>query len=139
MQTTSPGTTLPAIENIDGHACSEKGRGKKVVVLFFPNPTPGDASQYRVPYALLYLERMLHDLDLEVVLIDEQVQPDYTSILAAKCDRLLLAGVEFANRRADHGWNRLLKESARTLRRTCGMGRLACDVAARTDAARALY
>ncbi len=93
MQTTSPGTTLPAIENIDGHACSEKGRGKKVVVLFFPNPTPGDASQYRVPYALLYLERMLHDLDLEVVLIDEQVQPDYTSILAAKCDRLLLAGV----------------------------------------------
>ena len=93
MQAISQNTNSPALPNVEGHTVSEKGRGKNVVILFFPNPTPGDASQYRVPYALLYLERVLRDLDLEVVLIDEQLQPDYTSILAEKCDRLLLAGV----------------------------------------------
>ena len=66
---------------------------KKVVVLFFPNPTPGDPTQRRVPYALLYLERAIRDLDVEVVLIDEQLQPDYMPILAANRERLLLAGV----------------------------------------------
>ena len=67
--------------------------GKNVVVLFFPSPTPGDLTQRRVPYALLYLERAIRDLGLEVVLLDEQRQPDYMPILAANRDRLLLAGV----------------------------------------------
>jgi len=72
---------------------STQANGRKVVVLFFPNPTPGDPTQRRVPYALLYLERAIRDLDIEVVLLDEQRQPDYMPILAAKRDRLLLAGV----------------------------------------------
>lgn len=66
---------------------------KDVVILFFPNPSPGDSSQYRVPYSLLYLERALRDLDLEVILLDQQLQPDYSKILADKCDRLLLVGI----------------------------------------------
>jgi radical SAM superfamily enzyme YgiQ (UPF0313 family) len=66
---------------------------KDVVILFFPNPTPGDATQVRVPYSLLYLERALRNLGVEVVLLDEQQQPDYSTILAAHSDRLLLAGV----------------------------------------------
>jgi anaerobic magnesium-protoporphyrin IX monomethyl ester cyclase len=69
------------------------GSEKNVVILFFPNPTPEDATQCRVPYALLYLERMLRDLHVEVVLLDEQKQPDYIPLLEAKRDRLLLAGV----------------------------------------------
>lgn len=66
---------------------------RDVVILFFPNPSPGDSSQYRVPYSLLYLERALRGLDLEVILLDEQLQPDYLQILADKRDRLLLVGV----------------------------------------------
>ncbi|MFZ0799166.1 MAG: hypothetical protein WAM98_15385, partial [Terriglobales bacterium] len=66
---------------------------KDAVILFFPNPTPGDATQARVPYSLLYLERALRNLGVEVVLLDEQQEPDYSAILAAHSDRLLLAGV----------------------------------------------
>jgi len=66
---------------------------KDVVLLFFPNPTPGDSTQARVPYSLLYLERALRNLGIDVVLVDEQQQPDTASILAAYRDRLLLAGV----------------------------------------------
>jgi hypothetical protein len=50
---------------------------KDVVILFFPNPTPGDGTQARVPYSLLNLERALGNLGVEVVLLDEQLQPDY--------------------------------------------------------------
>lgn len=66
---------------------------KDVVILFFPNPSPGDATQVRVPYSLLYLERALRDIGIEVILLDEQRQPNYLTILAAHSDRLLLAGV----------------------------------------------
>ncbi len=75
------------------HASAKEEPSRNVVILFFPNPNPGDMTQQRVPYALLYLERMLRDLDLEVVLLDEQQQPDYMPVLTAKRDRLLLAGV----------------------------------------------
>ncbi|MFZ0477817.1 MAG: radical SAM protein [Terriglobales bacterium] len=93
MQFNSQDTTVPAAESFAGHASSESEREKNVVILFYPNPTPGDVSQFRVPYSLLYLERMVRDLDLEVILLDEQQQPDYVSILASKSSRLLLAGV----------------------------------------------
>lgn len=69
------------------------GPRKNVVILFFANPSPGDSSQYRVPYSLLYLERALRDLRLEIILLDRQVQPDDSKLLDEKCDRLLLVGV----------------------------------------------
>jgi radical SAM superfamily enzyme YgiQ (UPF0313 family) len=71
----------------------DKSTTKDAVILFFPNPAPGDSTQARVPYSLLYLERALRDLGVEVVLIDEQQQPDYSTILDVYRDRLLLAGV----------------------------------------------
>jgi len=59
----------------------------------FRTPTPGDSTQARVPYSLLYLERALRNAGVDVVLLDQQQQPDYSTILAALSDRLLLAGV----------------------------------------------
>lgn len=65
---------------------------KKVIVLFFPSPWPS-LDRGRIPYALLYLERMIRDLGLEVILIDEQVEKDYSAKVLKVKDRLLLAGV----------------------------------------------
>jgi radical SAM superfamily enzyme YgiQ (UPF0313 family) len=65
---------------------------QNAVVLFYPRPVPG-ASQSRLPYALLYLERMLRGLNLDVILVDEQQQPDYLRVLEENGNRLLLAGV----------------------------------------------
>jgi radical SAM superfamily enzyme YgiQ (UPF0313 family) len=87
------GTVPPPMPAVPVETRPTEANGKKAVVLFFPNPTPGDPTQRRVPYALLYLERAVRDLDIEVVLLDEQRQPDYMPILAAMRDRLLLAGV----------------------------------------------
>ena len=87
---------------------------KDVVILFFPNPTPGDATQARVPYSLLYLERALRNLGIEIILLDEQQQPDYSTILAAHSDRLLLAGVSSLTGEQIHGgiaFSRKVRES----------------------------
>ena len=54
---------------------------KNVIVLFYPSPWQGE-QRGRIPYALLYLERMIRGKGLEVILIDEQVTPDYLSILS---------------------------------------------------------
>jgi anaerobic magnesium-protoporphyrin IX monomethyl ester cyclase len=84
-------SSLPSAS--EGQLSPTAGPRKDVVILFFPNPSPGDSSQYRIPYSLLYLERALRDLDLEIILLDEQVEPDYSKILVEKRDRLLLVGV----------------------------------------------
>ncbi len=42
---------------------------------------------------MLYLERMIRDLSLNVILIDEQVQKEYLPILEANKDNLMLVGV----------------------------------------------
>jgi anaerobic magnesium-protoporphyrin IX monomethyl ester cyclase len=89
---------------------------KDVVILFFPNPTPGDATQARVPYSLLYLERALRNLDVEIILLDEQQQPDYSTILAANSDRLLLAGVSSLTGEQIHGGIAFSK----SVRESCG-------------------
>jgi len=65
---------------------------KNVVVLFYPSPWQGE-QRGRVPYALLYLERMIRGKGLEVILIDEQVSPDYVSVLSRVKERLFLVGV----------------------------------------------
>lgn len=64
----------------------------KAIILFFPSPWPGEA-RGRIPQALLYLERMVRGLGLEIIIIDEQVEKDYTAKVEAVKDRLLLAGV----------------------------------------------
>jgi radical SAM superfamily enzyme YgiQ (UPF0313 family) len=65
---------------------------KDVVILFFPK-TSGNGSGKRLPYTLLYLERTLRGLGLEVILVDESCQPNYPAALDQKRDRILLAGV----------------------------------------------
>jgi|GEM_PF-635506 radical SAM superfamily enzyme YgiQ (UPF0313 family) len=82
-----------AVLSVPARPPSGRTARKDTVILFFPNPTPGDSTQARVPYSLLYLERALRNAGVDVVLLDQQQQPDYSTILAALSDRLLLAGV----------------------------------------------
>lgn len=65
---------------------------KDVVILFYPNPWPGE-DRGRIPYSLLYLERMIRSLGLQVILIDEQVQKNYIDLINKVKDRILLVGV----------------------------------------------
>jgi len=65
---------------------------KNVIVLFYPSPWQGE-QRGRIPYALLYLERMVRGKGLEVILIDEQTSRNYHPILEAVKERLLLVGV----------------------------------------------
>ncbi|MFH0867649.1 MAG: radical SAM protein, partial [Bacteroidota bacterium] len=65
---------------------------RKNIILFFPLPDKGNAhSNY--PWALLYLERMLRDLEVDVILIDERLNNDYSGIIKEYGDNLLFAGV----------------------------------------------
>ncbi len=65
---------------------------KNIVILFQPTPTLyGNESNY--PWALLYLERMVRHLDIELILIDERLDKDYTDIISKAGKRLLFAGV----------------------------------------------
>jgi len=65
---------------------------KQVVILFYPSPWP-DIQRGRIPYALLYLERMIRHLPLDIILINEQIMPNYEPIIEQVKDRLFLAGV----------------------------------------------
>jgi radical SAM superfamily enzyme YgiQ (UPF0313 family) len=65
---------------------------KKAVILFYPKPWSGE-KRGRIPYALLYLERMIRHLGLEIILIDEQTQADYLPIIEKVKDRLFLVCV----------------------------------------------
>lgn len=54
----------------------------------------GGGDAYRcVPYALLYLERVVRDLGVKVVFIDENIGQDYHKIIDMHKDGILLAGV----------------------------------------------
>jgi radical SAM superfamily enzyme YgiQ (UPF0313 family) len=65
---------------------------KKVVVLFFPLIESSIVfSNY--PWAILYLERMIRDLDVEVILLDERLDKNYDQIILKVLDRLLFVGV----------------------------------------------
>ncbi len=65
---------------------------KNVLLLFYPTSWPV-GQRGRIPYALLYLERVVRDLALEIILIDEQVTPDYLPVVEKFKDRLFLVGV----------------------------------------------
>lgn len=65
---------------------------KDTVILFYPTPWP-EETRGRIPYALLYLERMIRDLGLKIILIDEQVNKNYHQIIDENKERILLAGV----------------------------------------------
>ncbi len=48
---------------------------KKKIVLFFPSI--GKLYLPIIPFAFLYLERAVRDLDVEIVIIDENVGDEY--------------------------------------------------------------
>ncbi len=75
---------------------------KNVVVLFVPCSEPHGLLN-DLPYALLYLERALRDLGLEIILLDESRQPDYAAALEEKRERILLAGVSAMTGHQIHG------------------------------------
>lgn len=66
---------------------------RDTVILFHPLPWQRDNKKARVPYSLLFLERNIRDLGLNIVLIDEFVQPEYERILRDYSERVLLTGV----------------------------------------------
>jgi anaerobic magnesium-protoporphyrin IX monomethyl ester cyclase len=64
---------------------------KDTVILFHPSAYPREIIS-AVPYEFLHLERMVRG-KVRLILIDEQINPDYFSIISENLDRLLLAGV----------------------------------------------
>lgn len=65
---------------------------KNVILLFYPL-VDKDKQIPNLPFSVLNLERMLRDLGLEIIIIDERVIVDYKQIILENKDRLLMAGV----------------------------------------------
>lgn len=65
---------------------------QNVIILFYPYVEKTNHNQ-NIPYSLLYLERALRDLDVEVLLLDERIHPNYEEIIIQNKDNLVLAGV----------------------------------------------
>lgn len=65
---------------------------KKVIILFYPLVERNEIIQ-NLPYSLLYLERAIRDLDIEIILIDERLTPNYTEIIIEKRENLFLTGI----------------------------------------------
>ncbi len=64
----------------------------KTILLFFPL-TDVQNQMPNLPFALLNLERMVRDLEVEVVLIDEKINRNYTQIIDNYKDQLLFVGI----------------------------------------------
>lgn len=65
-----------------------------LILLFFPRVNT-DSTRF-MPYSVLHLERMLRDTGVEVMLIDEQVQPDYSALVRSVAPRLLAGALTAA-------------------------------------------
>ncbi len=65
---------------------------KKAIILFFPAGYP-EGYDPGYPWFFLYLERMIRHLDVELILVDERLNKDYTDIIRKTGERLLFAGV----------------------------------------------
>jgi len=66
---------------------------KDTVILFHPLPWESGILKKRVPYTLLFLERNIRDLGLNIVLIDECIDRNYEFVLKKYAGRILLAGI----------------------------------------------
>ncbi|GAI46718.1 unnamed protein product, partial [marine sediment metagenome] len=63
---------------------------KNVIILFSPI---GFKKLPSIPYALLYLERMIRDLNLKIIIIDEKLNNNYFPVIEQYKNNLILAGV----------------------------------------------
>lgn len=66
---------------------------RNLIVLFSPDSFRYGKKIPRIPFSLLFLERMVRDLPVETVIISEVLQPDYEDYLIKLKDRIFLAGV----------------------------------------------
>lgn len=66
---------------------------KNTVILFFPVFDYGNKGCEYIPYALLHLERAIRYLNLNVILIDENLEPDFEQIIIKYSEELLLGAV----------------------------------------------
>lgn len=64
-----------------------------VLILFYPATVPENHPRFSMPYALLYLERAIRDLKIDVVIVDEDITPDYKTVLAQHAENLFMVGV----------------------------------------------
>ncbi len=64
---------------------------KNIIILFFPAESFGQKKYF--PYGILRMERMIRDLNIEIILIDEQIQNNYNNIIYKYKDRILLSVV----------------------------------------------
>ncbi|MFH2141676.1 MAG: radical SAM protein [Bacteroidota bacterium] len=62
------------------------------IILFYPL-VDKNRQIPNLPFSVLNLERMLRDNPVEVIVIDERIQPDYFSIIDSNRNDLILAGV----------------------------------------------
>lgn len=65
---------------------------RKVILLYYPLIEKGEVFP-NIPWAMLYLERMVRDLDVEVVMIDERLEKDPAAVITHYKERILYAGV----------------------------------------------
>jgi len=63
------------------------------IILFYPATVPEKHPRFSMPYALLYLERMIRHLNIDVIIIDEDMTPDYKSEIVNHAESLFCVGV----------------------------------------------
>jgi anaerobic magnesium-protoporphyrin IX monomethyl ester cyclase len=62
------------------------------VILFYPKVEQHNHNN-NLPYSLLYLERSIREFNLNVIIIDERVSPNYEDIIIKHKKNLLLCGI----------------------------------------------
>ena len=67
-------------------------KNSKVILLYYPMIEKGEVFP-NIPWAMLYLERMVRDLNVEVVMMDERLVKDSATVITKYKDRILFAGV----------------------------------------------
>jgi radical SAM superfamily enzyme YgiQ (UPF0313 family) len=66
---------------------------KDTIILFYPEAFNLGKKKARIPYSLLFLERVIRDLNLQIILLDEVVDANWAEVVEQNKGRLLLAGV----------------------------------------------
>ncbi len=74
------------------HVIKHAIMGKKIVILFFPSAIP-DSYDSSYPWALLFLERVIRHLNIEIILLDERIDTNYPEIINNVKERILFVGV----------------------------------------------
>lgn len=69
-----------------------ESQDKKVILLYYPLIEKGEVFT-NIPWAMLYLERMVRDLDVEVIILDERFEKNPDRQIKKYIDRILFTAV----------------------------------------------